>query len=177
MNTDCIVISNLPQACVLDRKEFENIHPFGKCKLGLGAACADTAERIKRSPYHRWQEGHKKSIDKFADGITELAYQALALQYIMTCVPACETTRWGEDNKGDLNSIHNLDDLLTNPDKLSGINGDELYDYLIENGYDVQPLSRDSFKGIPFEEGGGYFKISSGETGTIRIDLDGIIIE
>ena len=100
VNTDCIDISNLPQACVLDRKEFENIHPFGKCKLGLGAACADTAERIKRSPYHRWQEGHKKSIDKLADGITELAYQALALQCIMTCVPACETTGSGEDNRG-----------------------------------------------------------------------------
>ncbi|MDO5539040.1 MAG: hypothetical protein Q4F83_03045 [Eubacteriales bacterium] len=56
------------------------------------------------------------------------------------------------------------------------------------------------FKGIPFEEGGGfkvnwggdriiqyhpvnlshhgvYFKISSGETGTIRIDLDGNVID
>ena len=61
-------------------------------------------------------------------------------------------------------------------------------------------LCRGSFKGIPFEEGGGfkvnwggdrilqyhpenlshhggaYFKISSGETGTIRIDLDGNLI-
>ena len=73
--------------------------------------------------------------------------------------------------------------------------------YLIKNGYDVKPLSKGSYKGIPFEEGGGfkvnwggdrilqyhpadashhggaYFKISSGETGTIRIDLDGNIIE
>jgi hypothetical protein len=70
-----------------------------------------------------------------------------------------------------------------------------------KNGYDVKPLSKGSYKGIPFEEGGGfkvnwggdrilqyhpadashhggaYFKISSGETGTIRIDLDGNIIE
>ena len=61
---------------------------------------ADTAERIETSPYHRWQEGHKKSIDKLADGITELAYQALALQCIITCVPACETTGSGEDNRG-----------------------------------------------------------------------------
>ena len=103
--------------------------------------------------------------------------------------------------EGGLDSIHNLDDFLTNPDKLSGISGNELYDYLIKNGYDVQPLSKGSFKGIPFEEGGGfkvnwggdrilqyhpenlshhggaYFKISSGKTGTIRIDLDGNIIE
>ena len=103
--------------------------------------------------------------------------------------------------EGGLDYIHNLDDFLTNPDKLSGISGNELYDYLIKNGYDVQPLSKGSFKGIPFEEGGGfkvnwggdrilqyhpenlshhggaYFKISSGKTGTIRIDLDGNIIE
>ena len=78
---------------------------------------------------------------------------------------------------------------------------EKLYDYLIERGYKVQPLSRGSFKGIPFEKGGGfkvnwggdrilqyhpcnashhggaYFKISSGTTGTIRIDLKGNIIE
>ena len=41
VHTDCIDISNLPQACVLDRKEFENIQPFGKCKLGFGVTCAD----------------------------------------------------------------------------------------------------------------------------------------
>ena len=103
--------------------------------------------------------------------------------------------------KSTLDSIHNLDDLLTNPNKLSGVSCDELYDYLIRNGYDVRPLSKGSYKGIPFEKGGGfkvnwggdrilqyhpeslshhggaYFKISSGETGTIRIDLDGNIIE
>ena len=99
-----------------------------------------------------------------------------------------------------LNSINSLDDLLTNPNKLSGVSGEELYNYLVKNGYDVKPLNRGSFKGIPFEEGGGfkvnwggdrilqyhpenlshhggaYFKISSGETGTIRIDLDGNLI-
>lgn len=97
-------------------------------------------------------------------------------------------------------SINSLDDLLTNPDKLSGVSGEELYNYLVKNGYDVKPLNRGSFKDIPFEEGGGfkvnwggdrilqyhpenlshhggaYFKISSGETGTIRIDLDGNLI-
>lgn len=98
------------------------------------------------------------------------------------------------------NSINSLDDLLTNPNKLSGVSGEELYNYLVKNGYDVKPLNRGSFKDIPFEEGGGfkvnwggdrilqyhpenlshhggaYFKISSGETGTIRIDLDGNLI-
>ena len=103
--------------------------------------------------------------------------------------------------EGGLNSINKLDDLLVDPSKLAGVSGDELYEYLIKNGYDVNPLSKGSYKGIPFEEGGGfkvnwggdrilqyypadashhggaYFKISSGETGTIRIDLDGNIIE
>lgn len=104
-------------------------------------------------------------------------------------------------SEGGLNSINKLDDLLVDPSKLAGVSGDELYEYLIKNGYDVKPLSKGSYKGIPFEEGGGfkvnwggdrilqyhpadashhggaYFKISSGETGTIRIDLDGNIIE
>ena len=104
-------------------------------------------------------------------------------------------------SKGGLNSINKIDDLLVDPSKLAGVSGDELYEYLIKNGYDVKPLSKGSYKGIPFEEGGGFkvnwggdrilqyhpadashhggadFKISSGETGTIRIDLDGNIIE
>lgn len=102
--------------------------------------------------------------------------------------------------QGGLNSINNLDDLLSNPQKLTGTSGEELYNYLLKNGYDVKPLGKGSFKGIPFEEGGGfkvnwggdrilqyhpeslshhggaYFKISSGETGTVRIDLDGNLI-
>ena len=102
--------------------------------------------------------------------------------------------------KSGTNSINSLDDLLTNPNKLSGVSGEELYNYLVKNGYDVKPINRGRFKGIPFEEGGGfkvnwggdrilqyhpenlshhggaYFKISSGETGTIRIDLDGNLI-
>ena len=102
--------------------------------------------------------------------------------------------------KSGLNSINSLDDFLTNPNKLSGVSVEELYSYLVKNGYDVKPLNRGSFKGIFFEEGGGfkvnwggdrilqyhpadfshhggaYFKISSGETGNIRIDLDGNFI-
>lgn len=99
--------------------------------------------------------------------------------------------------KSALDDINHLDDLLIDPNKLAGVTGDELYNYLIKKGYDVKPLSKGSFKGIPFKEGGGfkvnwggdrilqyhpsksshhggaYFKISSGETGTIRIDLNG----
>ena len=102
--------------------------------------------------------------------------------------------------KSGINSINSLDDLLTNPNKLSGVSGEELYSYLVKKGYDVKPLNKGSFKGIPFKEGGGfkvnwggdrilqyhpanlshhggaYFKISSGETGIIRIDLDGNLI-
>ena len=58
--------------------------------------------------------------------------------------------------KSGTNSINSLDDLLTNPNKLSGVSGEELYNYLVKNGYDVKPLNRGSFKGIPFEEGGGF---------------------
>ncbi len=103
--------------------------------------------------------------------------------------------------KGGLYSLDNLDDLLTNPQILAGTSGEELYNYLLKNGYDVKPLGKGSFKGISFEEGGGfkvnwggdrilqyhpeslshhsgaYFKISSGETGTIRIDLNGNLIK
>lgn len=105
------------------------------------------------------------------------------------------------NSEGGLKSINNLDDLLSNPSKLSGVSGEELYNYLVKNGYDIKPLSKGSFKGISFAEGGGfkvnwggdrilqyhpaslshhggaYFKISSGNTGTIRIDLDGNIIK
>ena len=104
-------------------------------------------------------------------------------------------------NESGINSINNLDDLLSNPQKLAGTSGEELYNYLLKNGYDVKPLGKGSFKGIPFEEGGGfkvnwggdrilqyhpeslshhggaYFKISSGETGTIRIDLNGNLVK
>ncbi len=103
--------------------------------------------------------------------------------------------------RGGLDTLDDLDDLLTNPSSLANVDEKQLYDYLIERGYEVQPLSRGSFKGIPFEKGGGfkvnwegdrilqyhsdnashhggaYFKISSGTTGTIRIDLKGNIIE
>ncbi|MBE7036317.1 MAG: hypothetical protein E7403_03380 [Ruminococcaceae bacterium] len=102
---------------------------------------------------------------------------------------------------GGLDTLDDLDDLLTNPSRLTNVDEQQLYDYLIERGYEVQPLSRGSFKGIPFEKGGGfkvnwggdrilqyhpcnashhggaYFKISSGTTGTIRIDLKGNIIK
>ena len=101
----------------------------------------------------------------------------------------------------NLDTVKTLDDFLTTPQNLAGLTGGDLRTYLLNNGYDVQPLSRGSFKGIPFEEGGGfkvnwggdrilqyhpaksshhggaYFKISSGETGTIRIDMDGNIIK
>lgn len=93
--------------------------------------------------------------------------------------------------------INSLDDLLTNPDKLSGVSPEELHSYLKNNHYDVKSLRQGSLKGIPFDKGGGfkvnwggdrilqyhpeagshhggaYYKLSSGETGTFRIDLNG----
>ncbi|MBP3609649.1 MAG: hypothetical protein J6J42_04865 [Lachnospiraceae bacterium] len=67
----------------------------------------------------------------------------------------------GAGGKGGLNSINKLDDLLVDPSKLAGVSGNELYEYLLKNGYDVNPLSKGSYKGIPFEEGGG-FKVNWG---------------
>ena len=88
-----------------------------------------------------------------------------------------------------INSINSLDDLLINPNKLSGVSADELYNYLVQKGCDVKLLNRGSFKvnwggdrilqyhpANLSHHGGAYFKISSGETGTIRIDLDGNLI-
>jgi len=85
--------------------------------------------------------------------------------------------------------------------KLKNATPAEWYDFLKNNGYNPQPLgSRSSLKGIPFDQGGGfrinwggdrylqyhppasshhggaYWKISSGSTGTRRLDLNGIII-
>ena len=132
-----------------------------------------------------------------AVGVAALAAAALA---VGKGGESKEGVEFKKEEDSGLDSFCDLDDLLENPDKLSGISGEELYDYLIKNGYDVKPLSKGSLKGVPFEEGGGfkvnwggdrilqyhpvtsshhggaYFKISSGLTGTIRIDLNGTII-
>ena len=46
-------------------------------------------------------------------------------------------TNYGNEN--GLNSINKLDDLLVNSSKLAGVSRDELYEYLLKNGYDVPP--------------------------------------
>ena len=100
-------------------------------------------------------------------------------------------------SQNSLDTITHLDDLLIDPYQLAGISGEELYNYLEKHGYEIKPLSRGSFKDVSFENGGGfkvnwggdrilqyhpaglshhggaYFKISSGDTGIIRIDLNG----
>lgn len=101
-----------------------------------------------------------------------------------------------------LNNLKGLDDFLNEPSKLKNVKPDELYNYLKNNGYDPQPLSGGSYKGVSFEDGGGfkvnwggdrilqyhpagqghhggfeYWKISSGPTGTIRYDMNGNIIK
>lgn len=93
----------------------------------------------------------------------------------------------------------NIDELLNNPEQLSNYSPEQIYKWLNENGYDVQPLSRGSLKGKPFSDGGGfkvnyggdglfqyhpagghhggaYYKISSGTGGTVRYDLFGNIL-
>lgn len=101
-----------------------------------------------------------------------------------------------------LKNLNGLDDFLNDSSKLKNVKPDELYNYLKNNGYNPQPLSGGSFKGVSFEDGGGfkvnwggdrilqyhpagkghhggfeYWKISSGPTGTIRYDMNGNIIK
>ena len=96
----------------------------------------------------------------------------------------------------DLYSITDLDDFVKAPEILREIDPEELYEYLQKQGYSVLPLSRSStINGISYLEGGGfkvnwggdrilqyhpdlgshhggaYYKVSSGVTGIIRIDL------
>ncbi|WP_227775088.1 hypothetical protein [Paenibacillus sp. NAIST15-1] len=99
-------------------------------------------------------------------------------------------------------NINGLDDILNDPSKLKGIKPDELHKYLKDNGYNPTALNKsEKYKGIPFEEGGGfrvhwggdrilqyhpgsrhhgdipYYKLSSGKSGTKRYDMNGHLIE
>lgn len=96
--------------------------------------------------------------------------------------------------------IESLSDLLDNPERLSEFTPEEIYVWLNNNGYNVQPLSRGSLKNKPFDSGGGfkvnfggdglfqyhpsgfhhgnrgYYKISNGIKGTIRYYIDGTLV-
>ena len=64
VQADSIDIGNLPTACVLDRKEFENILPFGGC--ALGAPCE---KHIKLE--ERWENPEpQKTLDNGEEMIT-----------------------------------------------------------------------------------------------------------
>ncbi len=92
-------------------------------------------------------------------------------------------------------NFSSLEKFVQNPSNFGKYSPASLYDWL-KSKYDVKPLSRGSLKGIPFEKGGGfkvvfggdkllqyhpegghhkvgYYKISSGETGTYRYGLNG----
>ena len=97
--------------------------------------------------------------------------------------------------KNYLNTINKLDDLFADVNRMSEVSGKEMYKFLSKKGYDIRPLSKGSLKGKQFNEGGGYkvnwggdrilqyhpakgshhggayYKLSSGETGTIRINI------
>jgi hypothetical protein len=107
-----------------------------------------------------------------------------------------------EGTSSTLKNLDSLDDFINDPSKLKNLTPDELYNYLKNNGYNPQPLSDGSLKGILFEDGGGfkvnwggdkllqyhpagsghhggnaYWKLSSGSTGTIRYDMNGNILK
>ena len=92
-----------------------------------------------------------------------------------------------------------LDYFIENPDKLKSANPTKLYDYLNKNGYNPQPLCKGSLKAISYKDGGGYkvtwggdkllqyhpsglnhhdgleyWKFSSGNSGPVRYDSNGI---
>lgn len=91
----------------------------------------------------------------------------------------------------------NIEDLISNTEKLQNFTPHSLKIILSNSGYEVKTLNRGSLKGISFEEGGGYkvnfgmdgifqyhpakgshhegayYKISTGITGTHRYNLDG----
>lgn len=91
---------------------------------------------------------------------------------------------------------------ISNPKTLGETTHKEKYDDFVSNGVDVKPLGRGSFKGVGYEDGGGYrvngtedgqymqyhpsekshhkgeyYKLSSGKTGKKRYDMDGNPIE
>ncbi len=66
-----------------------------------------------------------------------------------------------KSSSNSFNGIDSIEDIIEKPDILSNIDSTTLYDYLIENGYHVQPLSRGKLRDIPFEQGGG-FKVNWG---------------
>lgn len=57
--------------------------------------------------------------------------------------------------------------LIQHPENLRNWTPETLKDYLEKQGFDVKPLARGSFKGIPLEEGGGW-KINFGDGGLLQ---------
>jgi len=94
----------------------------------------------------------------------------------------------------------NVNNVVNNPQLITNKPPQHWYNLFKNKGFNPQPLSRGSLQGIPFENGGGfkitwggdkilqfhptgahhggigYWKISSGSTGTIRFDLNGNVI-
>lgn len=108
------------------------------------------------------------------------------------------TTR-GESDIIKANEVHSFEDYANNPALFAEKTPSEMYSLFKESEYLVQPLGNGSFKGVPFEDGGGfrvffddskqkmlmyhpesrshhggaYYKLSEGKFGTHRYNLDG----
>lgn len=83
------------------------------------------------------------------------------LLYNKTDIPVDELKRLEElkllkGTSKTLKNLNGLDDFLNDPSKLKNVKPDELFNYLKNNGYNPQPLSGGSFKGVSFEDGGGF---------------------
>jgi hypothetical protein len=105
------------------------------------------------------------------------------------------------EGAGSKIKFNSLDDFINNPQKLSEATPEQFYKYFQDNGFNPQPLNDGNFKGVTFDQGGGfkinwggdrimqyhpaglnhhggeaYWKLSSGPTGTLRFDLNGNLI-
>ena len=131
-------------------------------KAGEKAAKNATEKAAKKAAKKKLaKEAGKEAAEKGAEkAAKEAAEKATEKTAKRTAEKAAEEAT-EKGIKGGLNSINKLDDLFDDPNKLADVSGDELYEYLLKNGYDVKPLNKGNYKGIPFEEGGG-FKVNWG---------------
>jgi hypothetical protein len=94
-----------------------------------------------------------------------------------------------------------MNELLSNPENLKNHSPKEWYEIFLQNGFTPRPLGRGNYKGIEFNDGGGYrvhwdgdkmfqyhpskrsryggayYKISSGITSDNRYDLTGKLLK
>ncbi|MDT0001454.1 T7SS effector LXG polymorphic toxin [Listeria cossartiae subsp. cayugensis] len=111
--------------------------------------------------------------------------------------------KYGSANVRWKDPIKSINDAIDMPSLLSGTNPEDIVEIAIREGWIVQPLKKGSKSGLLFSEGGGYsmnalsgsslyiqyhpggghhgqgayYKVSSPKNGTIRINIEGGVLE